>query len=102
MDGVLADSGPWWSEIDAALLAEHGVAYRGEYHRDVLGVSYPFAIEFYKKAFRLLALTDEMMRRPGRDRVQLLRESHSDLRLGEEVLHELRAMDLRLAVGTSS
>ncbi|MGH7982673.1 MAG: HAD hydrolase-like protein, partial [Candidatus Udaeobacter sp.] len=38
LDGVLADSEPWWNEIDAQLLREYGVTYRGEYHREVLGV----------------------------------------------------------------
>ena len=53
LDGVLADSELWWSEIDAKLLAENGVVYRGEYHRNVLGISYRLAVEFYKKAFGL-------------------------------------------------
>jgi len=30
LDGVLADSEPWWNQIDAQLLAEYGVKYRGE------------------------------------------------------------------------
>src|SRR5438067_8508226 len=65
LDGVLADSEPWWNEIDAKLLAEHGVTYRGEYHRNVLGVSYRLAVEFYKKAFGLSVPSDEMMQRRG-------------------------------------
>ena len=47
LDGVLADSEPWWSKIDTELLAEHGVKYCGEYHQNVLGVSYRLAVEFY-------------------------------------------------------
>jgi beta-phosphoglucomutase-like phosphatase (HAD superfamily) len=39
LDGVLADSEPTWDEIDAQLLGEYGVKYRGEHHREVLGVS---------------------------------------------------------------
>jgi beta-phosphoglucomutase-like phosphatase (HAD superfamily) len=39
LDGVLADSEPWWNKIDASLLADYGIDYRGEYHRDVLGVT---------------------------------------------------------------
>src|SRR4029453_14042423 len=50
LDGVLADSEPWWSEIDAKLLAEYGVTYRGEHHQNVVGVCYRLAVEFYKKA----------------------------------------------------
>jgi beta-phosphoglucomutase-like phosphatase (HAD superfamily) len=41
LDGVLADSEPWWSEIDAKLHAEHGVTYRGEHHRNVVGSELP-------------------------------------------------------------
>ena len=47
LDGVLADSEPWWNEIDAKLLAQYGVTYRGEYHRNVLGVSYRGAVEYH-------------------------------------------------------
>ncbi|MGC2353528.1 MAG: HAD hydrolase-like protein, partial [Candidatus Udaeobacter sp.] len=65
LDGVLADSEPWWNEIDAKLLAEYGVTYHGEYHRNVLGVSYRLAVEFYKKAFGLSAPTGELMRCRG-------------------------------------
>src|SRR6058998_1017327 len=65
LDGVLADSEPWWNEIDARLLSEYGVSYRGEYHREVLGVSYRLAVEFYKKAFGLSASVEELMRRRG-------------------------------------
>src|SRR6266498_5137145 len=65
LDGVLADSEPWWNEIDAKLLAEYGVTYRGEYHRNVLGVSYRLAVEFYKTTFGLSAPTEELMHRRG-------------------------------------
>ena len=65
LDGVLADSEPWWNQIDAKLLAEHGVSYRGEYHRNVLGVSYRLAVEFYKNAFHISTSAEELMRRRG-------------------------------------
>jgi beta-phosphoglucomutase-like phosphatase (HAD superfamily) len=65
LDGVLADSEPWWNQIDAKLLAEYGVTYRGEYHQNVVGVSYRLAVEFYKKAFGLSVPTEEMMQRRG-------------------------------------
>src|SRR5215467_1925334 len=63
LDGVLADSETWWNEIDAKLLADYGVTYRGECHQNVVGVSYRLAVEFYKKAFALSVATEEMMRR---------------------------------------
>jgi len=51
LDGLLADSEPWWNQIDAKLLAEYGVTYCGEYHRNVLGVSYRLATSFIKMLF---------------------------------------------------
>src|SRR4029453_2550888 len=102
LDGVLADSETWWSEIDAKLLAQYGVTYRGEHHQNVVGVSYRLAVEFYKKAFGLSAPTKEMMRRRG----EIATEFFAD-RVGlfpdvKEVLEELRRMKLQLAVATSS
>src|SRR6266508_1072333 len=89
LDGVLADSEPWWNQIDAKLLAEYGVVYRGEYHQNVVGVSYRLAVEFYKKAFGLAVPTEEMMRRRG----EIATEFFAD-RVGlfpgvKEVLEEL-------------
>jgi HAD superfamily hydrolase (TIGR01509 family) len=102
LDGILADSEPWWNQIDAKLLAEQGVAYHGEYHREVLGVSYPIAVEFYKRAFGISASTEEMMRRRGEiateffaNRVGLFPHVH-------EVLERLRQMPVRLGLATSS
>jgi len=45
LDGILADSEPWWNQIDAQMLREYGADYHGEYHKDVLGVSYRLAVE---------------------------------------------------------
>ena len=102
LDGVLADSEPWWNEIDAKLLAEHGVTYRGEYHRNVLGVSYRLAVEFYKKTFGLSAPTDEMMRRRGEIAADFFANTIDVFPSTKPVLQELRQMNLHLAVATSS
>jgi HAD superfamily hydrolase (TIGR01509 family) len=102
LDGVLADSEPWWNEIDMALLAGYGVTYRGEYHRNVLGVSYRLAVEFYKKTFGLSAPTEEMMRRRGEIAIDFFANRIRLFPSAKQVLEELRQMNLRLAVGTSS
>src|SRR5213076_795776 len=102
LDGVLADSEPWWNEIDAKLLAEHGVTYRGEYHRNVLGVSYRLAVEFYKKAFGLSVPSDEMMQRRGEIAVDFFANRVGIFPSTRLVLQELRRMNLHLAVATSS
>jgi HAD superfamily hydrolase (TIGR01509 family) len=102
LDGVLADSEPLWSEIDAKLLAEYGVTYRGEYHQNVVGVSYRLAVEFYKKTFGLSAPNEEMMRRRGEIATEFFANRVGLFSNVEEVLEELRQMKLHLAVATSS
>lgn len=101
LDGVLADSGPPWNEIDAALLAEHGVTYRGEYHREVLGVSYPIAVEFYRKAFGISAPIGKMMRRRAEIATEFFAKHIGLFPSTTAVLQELRQMNLQLAVGTT-
>ena len=102
LDGVLADSELWWSEIDAKLLAENGVVYRGEYHRNVLGVSYRLAVEFYKKAFGLSVPAEELMRRRGEIAAEFFVNRIGLFPSTKKVLQELRQMKLPLAVATSS
>jgi HAD superfamily hydrolase (TIGR01509 family) len=102
LDGVLADSEPRWNEIDAKLLAEYGVTYRGEFHRNVLGVSYRLAVEFYKKTFGLSVPTDEMMRRRGEIAADFFANRIDVFPSTKSVLQELRQMNLHLAIATSS
>jgi len=102
LDGVLADSEPWWNQIDASLLDEYGVTYRGEYHRNVLGVSYRLAVEFYKNAFHLSAPVEELMRRRGEIATEFFANRVGLFPSAKTTLEELRQMKLRLAVGTSS
>ena len=102
LDGVLADSEPWWNQIDAKLLAEYGVTYRGEHHQNVVGVSYRLAVEFYKKAFGLSVRTEEMMRRRGEIATEFFANRVGLFPHVQEVLQELRQMKLHLAVATSS
>ena len=102
LDGVLADSEPWWNEIDAAFLSEHGVNYRGEFHREVLGTSYRVTLEFYKKAFGISASTEEMMRRREEIALDFFANKIGLFPAVTDVLHALRQLQLPLAVGTSS
>src|SRR5947199_7290686 len=102
LDGVLADSEPSWNKIDKKLLAEYGVTYRGEHHRNVLGVSYRLAVEFYKKAFGLSVSTEEMMRRRAEIAIEFFVNRVGLFPSAKEVLQELQRMNLSLAVATSS
>ena len=102
LDGVLADSEPSWDEIDAKLLSEYGIAYRGEHHREVLGVSYRASVEFFKKTFNIAAPTEELMRRRGEIATEFFANRIGLFPHVKEVLQELRDTKLRLAVATSS
>ena len=108
LDGVLADSEPWWNQIDAQLLAEHGAKYHGEYHNEVLGVSYRLAIEFFKKAFGISAPTEKMMKRRGEIATEFFAKKVGLFPGTKEVLEKLRRMKLsleppvRLGLATSS
>ncbi len=102
LDGVLADSEPWWNQIDAKLLGEYGVSYNGEYHGSVLGVSYRLAVEFYKNAFNISAPVEELMRRRGEIATEFFANRVSLFPSAETTLKELRQLKLRLAVATSS
>jgi HAD superfamily hydrolase (TIGR01509 family) len=102
LDGVLADSEPWWNRIDAKLLSEYGVTYRGEYHQQVVGVSYRIACEFYKKTFNLSAPTDQMMKLRGEIAAEFFTDRVGLFPGTKEVLEELRQLKLRLGVATSS
>ena len=102
LDGVLADSEPWWNQIDAKLLAEHGVTYRGEYHRNVLGVSYRLAVEFYKNAFHISASMEELMRGRGEIATDFFANRVDLFPFAKTTLAQLREMKFPLAVATSS
>jgi HAD superfamily hydrolase (TIGR01509 family) len=102
LDGVLADSEPWWNKIDTKLLAEHGVSYRGEYHRNVLGVSYRIAVEFYKNAFQICASVEELMRRRGEIATDFFANRVGLFPSAKTTLEELVEMKIPLAIATSS
>jgi HAD superfamily hydrolase (TIGR01509 family) len=102
LDGVLADSEPWWNQIDVKLLAEYGVNYRGEYHENVLGVSYRLAVDFYKNAFRICAPVEELMRRRDEIAIEFFANHIGLFPSAKATLEQLREMKLRLAVATSS
>lgn len=102
LDGVLADSEPWWTQIDAELLAEHGVTYCGQYHRNVLGVSYRLAVEFYKNTFNISAPVEELMRRRGEIATKFFANRIGLFPSANATLEQLGQMKLRLAVATSS
>jgi HAD superfamily hydrolase (TIGR01509 family) len=102
LDGVLADSEPWWNRIDTKLLAEHGITYHGEYHRNVLGVSYRIAVEFYKNAFNVSASVEELMQRRGEIATEFFAKCVGLFPSAKTTLEQLVEMNMALAIATSS
>jgi len=102
LDGLLADSEPWWDQIDAKLLTEYGVAYRGEHHRNVLGVSYRLATEFYKNAFQISASVEELIRRRAEIATEFFANRVGLFPSAKATLERLREKKLCLALATSS
>src|SRR5215469_12162678 len=100
LDGVLADSEPCWNQIDARLLAEHGISYHGEYHRNVLGVSYRLAVEFYKNAFHISASVEKLMCRRAEIATEFFANRVGLFPSAKTTLEQLREMKLDLAVAT--
>jgi beta-phosphoglucomutase-like phosphatase (HAD superfamily) len=90
LDGVLADSEPWWNEIDT------------KYHRNVLGVSYRIAVEFYKNAFHIRASAEELMRRRGEIATDFFANRVGLFPSARTTLERLVEMKVPLAIATSS
>src|SRR5262249_28923444 len=102
LDGVLADSEPWWNRIDMKLLAEHGVSYRGEFNRNVLGVGYRITVEFYKKPFHVSESVEEFLRRRGEIAIDFFANRVGLFPCARTTLEQLVEMKVPLAIATSS
>jgi HAD superfamily hydrolase (TIGR01509 family) len=102
LDGVLADSEPSWNEIDAAFLQPYGISYRGEHKDQVLGKSYPLAVEFYKQQFSLRTEMEQLLL----ERETIARDFYATripiFATAPAVLGALKEMGLKLGLATSS
>ena len=102
-DGVIADSEAHWNEIDREHLAAFGVPdYDGRHKEHVIGKSFALSIGFYRDAFGISADPDEM----NRHRTQVASRFYAEqipIYPGTlEVLEKCRAMNLKMALATSS
>jgi len=102
MDGVLADSEPLWTDIDAAFLRNFGVDYRGEHKLQVMGKSFPLSSQFYKEQYQLSQPLVELVQM----RVEAAREFYANrIELFPQVpqiLTQLREMHVQIGLATSS
>lgn len=102
MDGVLADSEVLWNDIDATLLADYGVTYGGEHKPDVLGKSFPLALQFYKDTFNLRAEIETLVLRRSEIAADFYATRIPIFPAAPDVLAQLKAKGLRLGLASSS
>lgn len=102
-DGIIADSEPTWNEIDRAHLAHFGVPdYNGYLKPHVIGKGFPLAGAFYKDRFALTNPLEELIEQRTGVAAQFYADSVPIFDQVPEILDELRAMGLKLALATSS
>ena len=102
-DGIIADSETHWNAIDREHLAAFGVPdYAGELKQRVIGTNFPTAIGFYREHFGISAPLAEMVEH----RTQVAAHFYAnDIPIYPgtlETLRECRALNLKMAVATSS
>jgi HAD superfamily hydrolase (TIGR01509 family) len=102
MDGVLADSELLWNDIDAAMLAEHGVSYSGELKHEVLGKSFPIALNFYRDHFKLSTTVEELMVRRHAIAADFYAHRIGIYPDAQPVLRTLKEGGYKIALATSS
>ena len=102
-DGIIADSEPTWNEIDRAHLAHFGVTdYDGHLKEHVIGKSFTLAGSFYKDRFALEQPLQELIEQRTGVAQRFYAESVPIFESVHTVLAELKNLDLRLALATSS
>ena len=102
LDGVLADSEELWTEIDAQLLGEHGVAYQGEHKNDVLGTNFPTAVAFYRNRYELRTSVEEIVLRRHQIATDFYAKRIGIFPAAAHVLKTLSEREFRIALATSS
>jgi HAD superfamily hydrolase (TIGR01509 family) len=102
-DGVIADSEAHWNEIDRVHLNHYGVPdYDGRYKENVIGKSFTLSENFYKDTFAIEATIEEMIEQRTGVAAQFYRDTIPTFEGVAEVLIKLKAMNLKLALATSS
>ncbi len=102
MDGVLADSEVMWNAIDGTMLAEYGVEYRGEHKAQVLGKSFPIALQFYIDTYNLPSTIAHLNERRTAIAIDYYGSKIDVFADVHGVLSALRVREIPLGVATSS
>jgi HAD superfamily hydrolase (TIGR01509 family) len=102
MDGVIADAEPLWDDIDATLLAHHGVTYNGEHKHQVMGKSFPLSVTFYRDHFKLSPTLEDLMEERRIIAAEFYRNRIEPFPHAAQVLEALRERGLQIGLATSS
>lgn len=102
-DGVIADSEPSWNDIDREHLAAFGVAdYDGRHKPSVIGKSFQLSSTFYRETYGFAQSVDELIEHRTGVAKTFYAEHIPVFEGAPELLRELRATGLKLALATSS
>ncbi len=102
-DGVVADSEAYWNMIDREHLQFYGVPdYQGEYKEFVIGKSFFLSDSFYREKFGIEATVEEMMAQRTGVGIRYYSEVIPLYEGVIDVLKQLKADGLKLALATSS
>ena len=102
-DGIIADSEAHWNQIDREHLAAFGVtAYDGHLKTHVIGTSFTHSINFYREHFGISARLDEMLAHRTEVAARFYAKQIPIYAGTRETLEACRAMNLKMAVATSS
>ena len=102
-DGIIADSEAHWNAIDRQHLAAFGVAdYDGHLKEHIIGTSFPTALGFYREHFGIAAPLEEMIEHRTQVAAHFYANEIPIYSGTVETLRECRALNLKMAVATSS
>ena len=102
-DGIIADSEAHWNQIDREHLSAFGVPdYAGQLKGNVIGTSFSTTIGFYREHFGITAPLDEMLAHRTEVAARFYAEQIPIYPGTRETLARCRALNLKMAVATSS
>ncbi len=102
-DGIIADSEAHWNQIDREHLAAFGVPdYTGHLKEHIIGTSFAHSIGFYREQFDIAAPLAEMIAHRTEVAAKFYAEQIPIYPNTRETLEQCRALNLKMAVATSS
>jgi HAD superfamily hydrolase (TIGR01509 family) len=102
MDGVLIDSEPLHFEATRRVLADHGVAYSAADNEEFLGITAFQTYATLRRRHRLAVAERDLVQAYSEELLRIIPDRAQPMAGVPEVLEELRAAGLRLALASSA